>query len=228
MNSLFSGILLISSVITLGLGTDLTVNLNNPNSQRTGEHSTLGKSQEKPLNNIRLNEPINSLSPRLSVDSLLEIQLSATEWDWQIRKYGTFACQVVAGKIRSPYDIMVDFENFDNLAEINSNPGDSTAEIGTRYAITQLAPPPENSGLWIPAQKLNNSDYKISAPVEGVDWNLWCMIKVTNGTQAGEYENQPTITFILQGVTDWIETEINFEQPMHSRFQLNELQSGGR
>jgi hypothetical protein len=217
MNSLVSCIFIISSVITLGLGTDLTVSLNNLNSQRTGVYNTLGKSQEKPLNNIRLNEPIRPLSPGLPVDSILEVQLSATEWVWRVRKCGTFACQVLDSRVRSPYDVMVDFEGFANFTDANSN-----IQINTWYAISQTVPPPPKSGAWISAKAFNLSDFIIPAPINGVSWNLWCMIEVTQGIKASEYLNNPTITFVTQGVEEWIEPGLTLDERTGI---INELQS---
>jgi len=197
------------------------VTFNNFSSHRTGVYSSLAKSQGKSINNVRLNEPVNPLLPQLQVDnivdSILEVQLSATEWDWRIRKCGTFACQVLNSRVRSAFDILVDFEGFANLLDANSN-----IQINTWYAISQTVPPPPNSADWITANSLNFSDFIISAPINGVNWNLWCKIEVNKDITAGEYSNNPTITFVVQGVERWVDpTLISNERTGMS----NELQT---
>jgi hypothetical protein len=148
------------------------------------------------------------------LDSLFytfEVQLSATEWQWRVRKCGVFAAEVMTCWIRSHYDVLVDFEGFANPGEVN--PGSPNGiQIGTWYAISQLAPPPREDDAWIPASELNNADFIIPSPVEGVTWNLWFMIEVTNQNRAAEYQDCATITFSLQGVEDWIEPEISLER----------------
>jgi hypothetical protein len=223
MNSLVSGILLISSVLTLGFGTDLTVSMNDINSQRAGVDAALGKSQAKSVNNIRLNEQINPYQPTFHIDSIFtfgqfEVQLSATEWDWRIRKMGTFAGQVLNCTVRSSHDILVDFSGFANLTDANSG-----IQINTWYAISQTYPPPPQSGTWISASALNQSDFVIQHPVHGVSWNLWCMLEVTNNIKASEYHNNPTITFVNQGVETWIDPGFTLDEITDI---TNQLQSG--
>ena len=207
--------------MNIGLGNELMVTFNNFSSHRTGVYSSLAKSQGKSINNVRLNEPVNPLLPQLQVDnivdSILEVQLSATEWDWRIRKCGTFACQVLNSRVRSAFDILVDFEGFANLLDANSN-----IQINTWYAISQTVPPPPKSGAWISAKAFNLSDFIIPAPINGVSWNLWCMIEVTQGIKASEYLNNPTITFVTQGVEEWIEPGLTLDERTGI---INELQS---
>jgi len=169
------------------------------------------------MNNIRLNEPVNPFLPQLQIDSILEVQLSATEWDWRIRKCGTFACHVLDARVRSAFDILVDFEGFANFLDPNSD-----IQINTWYAISQMVPPPPNSTTWISANLLNLADFVIPAPINGVNWNLWCKIEVTNDIKAGEYSNNPTITFVVQEIEHWVDPTLTSNERTG---RINELQT---
>ena len=201
----------------MGLGTDSTVSVNQLNSQTTGVSTPLTNSQEKSINNISLNEPVNPFLSPIQTDSLLEVQLSATEWDWKIRKMGTFACHVLDATVRSAFDILVDFQGFANFTDPNSN-----IQINTWYAISQIAPPPPNSADWISANLLNLADFVIPAPINGANWNLWCKIEVTNDISAGEYSNNPTITFVVQEIEHWVDPTLTSNERAG---MINELQT---
>jgi hypothetical protein len=201
-------LLLITTFFTANLVTDQTVSLSKIVSQTTGVNSALDKSLEKSINNVITSGPVNLLAPSPSqVDSLIEVQLSATEWDWKIRKVGTFATQVLIGKVSSAYDVLVDFEGFANFTDPNSG-----IQINTWYAISQTVPPPPNSTDWISANLLNSSDFVIPAPINGASWNLWCKIEVTQDITASEYSNNPTITFVVQGVERWFDPSLSLNE----------------
>jgi hypothetical protein len=242
MNSLVLGILIISSVLSLGYGTDLTFSLNNLYNQKAEVYPLLEKSEAKTISVPIKNDSMLSLSilvkseekvisAPIKNDSMLslpldylsdslynykwEVYLSATEWQWRVRKPGIFSSKVLNCWVRSSRDVLVDFQYCANPTEIPPNPN-GNSEIAVWFAITfvtsQLNPPPRNSYEWKTAQQLNNSDFIITAPVMGKNWYLWSMIEVTNQNRAAEYQNSATITFSLQGVEDWIEPEISLER----------------
>jgi len=209
VNSLFVYGIIISLASSLGYKIDRAVDLN---TQKAEAISACENFEEKP--NLPL--PVQFLEfnpmnePKDTIIYNWELQLSATDWHWRVRKYGVFACQVLSGWIRSDLDVLVDFEGFANLTELDPN-SPNGSQIETWYAISQSSPPPKGNDAWITATELNRSDFIIPAPIGGKDWNLWSMIEVTNQTQAGEYQNNPTITFTLQGFKDWIAPEFSLE-----------------
>lgn len=195
----------------------MTVSSKKLNSQRTGVYTHLANSQQKSINNISLNGPVNPFLPPTQIDSLLEVHLSATEWDWKIRKCGTFACHVLDATVRSAFNILVNFDGFANFLDPNSD-----IQINTWYAISQIAPPPPNSADWISANLLNLADFVIPAPINGASWNLWCKIEVTNDIKAGEYSNNPTITFVVQEIERWVDPTLISDERTG---MINELQT---
>lgn len=200
MNSLVLSILIISSVLSMGYGFNLPSSKDN-HTQKTEMHSILPEN-EASVNNLTESNINNWLQNQEPTDFSFEVYLSATEWDWRIRKTGVFCSEVMSCSVNTNHDLLVDFEGFANFTNIDSN-----TQINTSYAISQLIPPPPNSGYWISASDLNAADFIIPAH-ENKTWNLWCRLDVTNNILPLEYENQPTITFMVPGVIDWFESEI--------------------
>lgn len=209
MDSLVAFLLSILLVFTWSYATDLDVSSHS----RLTEAKPIAKNfSVETKSHFGLKPIMQSIPAEGRLDSaftLLEVSLSATEWSWRIRRSGVFACQVLESRVRAPFDVLVDFEKFANLTNANTN-----VQINTWYAISQNAPPPPRSNSWIPANKLNASDFIIPAPISGTSWNLWCMVEVTDNVIAVEYQNQPIITFVLQGVTDWVEPLVISERQL--------------
>ncbi len=204
LNSPLRQFFILCSVIALGYGTELKVTDN----QTTEANSVLPNTEQPIKLPSRLTLPVQSLPPEFVKDSIvplasLEVELSATDWSWRVRRCGVFAGQVLDCRVRSPHPVLVDFDGFANYKDANSN-----LQINTWYAISQSAPPPPGSNSWISANMLNFADFIVPASIGGTTWNLWCKIEVTDNIKAGEYFNKPTITFVLKGVEQWIETEI--------------------
>lgn len=208
MNSLAWRIFIVFSIIASGYAIDSQIVLNN---QMTEKNSVLENSSEQVNRNFGLRIMREPFLPEGQLDSMflspLTVELSATEWNWRVRRNGVFATQVLDCRVQSPYDVRVDFNNFGNFNDPNSN-----TQINTWYAISQTAPPPPKSNSWISADRLNFFDFVIPAPFAGTNWNLWCMIEVTDNINAGEYWNKPTITFVLSGVNEWVEPELYQEK----------------
>lgn len=201
MNSLVLRILIISSVLSLGYGFDFPADKDN-HTQKTENHSVLTEN-EAFINNLTESNINNWLQNQEPIDFSFEVYVSATEWEWKIRKTGVFCSEVMSCSVSTNHDLLVDFEGFANLTN-----NDSSIQINTSYAISQLAPPPPNSTSWIMANELNSADFMIQAH-EDKTWNLWCKLGVTNNILPYEYENRPTITFTIPGVLDWFEPEIS-------------------
>jgi len=201
MNSLVLRILIISSVLNLGYGFDFPAERDN-HTQKTENHSILSKNEALFNNNLTESNINNWFQNQEPIDFSFEVYVSATDWDWRIRKTGVFCSEVMSCSVSTHHDLLVDFEGFANLINIQSN-----TQINTSYAISQLVPPPPNSESWISANDLNSADFMIQAH-EDKTWNLWCKLDVTNNILPLEYENQPIITFIIPGVLDWFEPEV--------------------
>jgi len=202
MNSLVLRIFIISLVFSLGYGFDFLSRTDN-HTQKTEVNSFLPEIEALPNNNLTESNINNWLHDQEPIDWVFEVYLSATEWNWQIRKPGVFCSEVMNCTVNSHRDLLVDFEGFANLTNIPSN-----TQLNTSYAISQLVPPPPNSEYWLSANELNSADFIIPAHNE-MTWNLWCKVNVTNNIPALEYENRPTITFIIPGIIDWFEPELS-------------------
>ncbi len=200
MNSLVLHIFIIYSVFSLGYGFDFVIE-RQIYTQKT-EFNSILLENEALINNLTESNINNWLQNQEPIDFSFEVYVSATEWEWKIRKTGVFCSEVMSCSVRTNHDLLVDFEGFANLTNT-----DSSLQINTSYAISHLIPPLPNSTSWITANNLNTADFMIQAH-ENKTWNLWCKLDVTNNVKPYEYENRPTITFIIPGVIDWFEPEI--------------------
>lgn len=216
MNSLVLRILIISLVFSMGYGLDFPAR-EDSHTQKTEVNSILSNTEAFSSNKLTESNINNWLRDQDPVDNVFEVDLSATEWDWQIRKTGVFCSEVMVCKVNTNRDLLVDFNGFANLINSSSN-----TQINTSYAISQLIPPPPNSAYWIPANDLNLADFIIPAHNE-MTWNLWCLVDVTSNITAAEYENRPTITFSVSGVIYWVEPELSYDRRLNfSKIKQND------
>jgi hypothetical protein len=144
-----------------------------------------------------------------SVAQWVEWSLSGSRYDWRVRKPGTYAANSLTAVLKSNSDLEFDFEGFENLKYQGSGqfPG-VKQEIETWYAYG------EADGLgalsWIPAAALNAKDCLVKDSEdlhEGLSVKLWNKIMVDECNSACEYEDDATITLVLQNCKIWIDPE---------------------
>ncbi|MDI6871731.1 MAG: hypothetical protein QME79_10335 [Bacillota bacterium] len=135
----------------------------------------------------------------------LRVSLSATRYDWQVRKPGTFAADPVEIGVYSNRKVSVIFSGFADLAAVS--PG-HTGAIPTFYGFGNTLDEVENTG-WIRAQDLNVRRLETAAAESGTTavWKLWPKLKVSGRERAGEYEDVGCLTFILCETSAYIETQ---------------------
>jgi len=140
-----------------------------------------------------------------SVAQWIEWYTSATRVDWRIRKPGVYASDVVTTTVASNNDVIVDYEGFENLY----SPDAVNPEIQTYYAVGDSI---ENV-QWVEAAQINNDDVLLTNSPElcgGMTWTLWNRLDVSECNSSAEYEDEATITLVLQNIKIWIDPATGF------------------
>ena len=149
-----------------------------------------------------------------SIAQWIEWSLSGTRWDWRVRKPGIYAGDCISATVASNNDVLVDYEGFENLQAVD--PGAVNPEIPVYYAIGEDINQFSDDD-WIAAADLNGSDDLLEdsqALHDGLSWKLWNKIEVSECNTSCEYEDQATITLVLQNVKIWIDPSTgNFIEP---------------
>lgn len=140
-----------------------------------------------------------------SVAQWLEYSLSGTRYDWRVRKPGIYAGDSLTAILTSNSDLEIDFDGFGNLMYQGTAqfPG-VTQEIETWYAYGEGPP---DTLVWMPAIDLDATDHAIKDSADlhaGYSFKLWNKIKVVASNSASEYEDNATITLVLQNQKIWI------------------------
>lgn len=130
--------------------------------------------------------------------------LSATQWDWTVRKPGDYAAKCLVGTIRSNVDVVIHFEGFEDLSSTNS----PTQNLETYYSATILDLPIDQL-QWHRASDFNGHDLIIPQnPTDPTYWSLWNKISVQNNISADEYEDDAFIDFLMQNNDTWTDPKI--------------------
>jgi len=150
------------------------------------------------------------VSVHASVAQWVEFSLSGSRYIWRVRKPGEYTANSLTATLQSNGDVKIDFEGFANLQSVS---GDSVEkEIPIWYAATNVMDPNAIYN-WIPATELNVIDdlVKDSAKLHrGYAWKLWNKIKVVECNSACEYQNDATITLVLDNQKDWIDPSTGY------------------
>jgi len=147
-----------------------------------------------------------------SVAQWIEYTLSGSRYDWRVRKPGTYAANSLTATLKSNSDVEIEFEGFENLRYQGSNqfPG-VNQEIDTWYAYGEAADP--GTVNFIPAEEMNGMDAFIQDSADlhaGFSWKLWNKIEVDQCNSACEYQDDATITLVLQNQKIWIDPETGY------------------
>ena len=148
-----------------------------------------------------------------SVAQWLDYSLSGTRFDWRVRKPGIYAADSLTATLKSNSDLEIDFDGFANLMYQGTTqfPG-VTQEIETWYAYGE----PLDTLVWMPAIDLDATDHAIKDSADlhaGYSFKLWNKIKVVASNSASEYQDDATITLVLQNQKIWIDGDTGKFKP---------------
>lgn len=134
----------------------------------------------------------------------ISYSLSATQWNWMVRKPGDYAGKCLVGRITSNVDVVIHFEGFEDLSSTNS----PTQNLETYYSATILDLPIDQL-QWYRASDFNGHDLIIPQnPTDSTYWSLWNKVSVNNNISADEYEDDAFIDFLMQNNDTWTDPKI--------------------
>ena len=142
----------------------------------------------------------------------IEWSISGTHWKWFVRKPGNYGGDCITGFIKSNQDVKIDFEGFEPLKYLESNPKPSVVDtIPIWFAAGDFVTPPlKGDPAWTWCRDLNNEDPVIEdseALHKGIQWKLWNYIHVVECNSACVYEDDALITLKLMCQKPWIDRE---------------------
>ncbi len=137
--------------------------------------------------------------------------LSATRWDWEVRKPGCYGADCITAVLQSNQHLLVDYHGFtDLLAESTSvNP---IIPIWYYAGPEGAVLPPPGDPLWATPAQLNDPAewdtlYDSQQLHDGIQIKLWNMICVEECNSACEYQAHGNISLKLLCQKDWIDPE---------------------
>ena len=136
----------------------------------------------------------------------VRFHLSATQWEWNIRRPGEYATQSVAGTIIGNVDILISFSGFEDLS--SSDP--HTQIVETYYGASVGIQTVEQVD-WARASDFNTRTLLIKQDPDSpipVPWGLWNRVHVKRVNSATEYSDDAVITFAMQNTSPWIDPEL--------------------
>mgnify|MGYP007049773142 CR=1 FL=1 len=155
----------------------------------------------------------------------IEWRLSATEWDWYIRKPGVYYGDSIQAFIKSNGDVVISFDMEDMTYQGAAAVGTTDTNIEVFYAAvagTQI-PDPDDDFVYGPElepirllDNMGQTFYQGLCPItqtlhDGLWFKLWTKINVENCNSAGLYLGGGTISIEatnqvawLDGSGDWI------------------------
>lgn len=145
------------------------------------------------------------VSVHASVAQWIEFTLTGSKYVWRVRKPGTYAANSLTATLKSNGDVKIDFEGFGDLQSLDESVKDN---IPIWYAAADVVDPsyirPKH---WIRADAMNGIDALVEDSGRlhrGYMWKLWNKIRVVECNSACEYQNDATITLVLQNLKTWI------------------------
>jgi len=147
-----------------------------------------------------------------SIAQWIEWSISGTRWDWRVRKPGTYAGDCISATIKSNNDVLIDYDGFEDLHSDSSVTQDIPIWYGFGETLDQVI-----SNGWVRSTDLNADDDLLLDSEDlhaGLSWKLWNKIEVLPCHSSCEYEDEATITLVLQNVKMWIDPQYgNFITP---------------
>jgi hypothetical protein len=134
----------------------------------------------------------------------VSFHLSATQWEWKIRRPGEYAAQSIVGSITGNVDILINFSGFEDLTSSNS----PTQNVETYYGVSIGIQSVEEVD-WVRASDFNARSLLINQnPTTPTTWTLWNKVCLRPGNSAFEYSDDAVITFVMQNSNPWIDPGI--------------------
>jgi hypothetical protein len=150
-----------------------------------------------------------------SIAQWIEWSMTATRWDWFVRKPGYYAADCISGTIASNQNVLVDYHGFgDLIAEDTVKAIDDTIEVW--FAVWPLGtPPPFGHPAWVRSYMLNDpaewdTIFDSQALHNGITWKLWNRICVGRCNSACEYQAHAYISLKLLCQKEWIDRTTGF------------------
>ncbi len=138
-----------------------------------------------------------------SVAQWINWHVSATTWEWYVRKPGDYYTDCISFNLQSNGDIAITFSGFADLYSEES----IKQTIDTYYYATLTDDHPTE---WIRAEDLNYESILIPDSQElheGDQAKLWNRIVVEECNSACEYGNTGTVIITLVNQKDWIDEQ---------------------
>ena len=126
--------------------------------------------------------------------------LDGAEFDFRVKKPGTYAGRLATMTVESNSPVNVSFESFDNLVALA--PG--TGTVAAWYATTpaeQTHPPPE----FLAPASFNQQVMIIPGDEVEHRFSLWSKVVIEAGTSACDYSDDATIQLVLENHVTWID-----------------------
>lgn len=130
--------------------------------------------------------------------------LSATEWDWEVRRPGDYSAKCLTGEVTGNVDIAIDFSGFGDLSSLDASGQTIEAYYGA-FIGDQMVGDVD----WLRASDFNARPVPIQAdPQVPTHWGLWNKICVKSGTSANDYSDDAVITFGIINSASWSDPDI--------------------
>ncbi|MGI6131701.1 MAG: hypothetical protein ACOYES_07500 [Bacillota bacterium] len=147
-----------------------------------------------------------------SVAQWISWNISATRWDWRVRKPGTYCTDCVTFVIHSNNSVRVDYEGFADLAYEGDVVEGTLGAIATFYTMSNTGSPPV--GGWVAAESLNTPHFDLIPNTgtlhHGETFKLWNKIVVDPCNSSCEYHDDAKITLSLTNMKAWIDENTGF------------------
>lgn len=130
--------------------------------------------------------------------------LSATQWDWTVRRPGDYSAKCLTGEVTGNVNIAIDFSGFGDLSSTDAN--GQTVEA---YYGAFLGDKTVEQVIWSRASDFNGQVIPIPASPEiPIFWSLWNKISVTSRASANNYSDDAVITFGMVNLAPWSDPDI--------------------
>jgi len=130
--------------------------------------------------------------------------LSASQWQWDVRRPGDYSAKSVSGEVTGNVDIMIEFSGFADLGCSDANGQTIEAYYGAFIGDKTV-----EQVIWSRASDFNGQLIPIpTSPVIPIPWSLWNKISVTSRATANDYSDDAVITFGMINLTTWSDPEI--------------------
>jgi len=131
----------------------------------------------------------------------VEWSLDATEFDFYIRKPGSFASRLATMTVEANTQVNITFESFGDLIPVQASESDPIAAFYATAPAEQTNPPE----LFLAPVAFNQQVLIIPGDDEPHQFSLWSKIITERATTACEYHDAATITLTLENHEPWID-----------------------